>query len=219
MDCKGKIIKFLENSYLRLVIFMSNFVVMLILFESNNSMITGVGDIYKDLVFVSIVTALCFVEVLLTLCVLPWKFILYNRILILIEMVLLTLTVASYISMSIWTFASVRFGMRNFEMIFVLRNLRIATFLKEIKMFRIIYEFCFKLTKPMMVMLAGLYFCFYCFALVGSLAVGGLVTTESAQTQNGGIPGLYYLMNFNDLACSIVTLFAFMVVNNWTLIV
>ena len=26
-------------------------------------------------------------------------------------------------------------------------------------------------------------------------------------------------MNFNDLACSIVTLFAFMVVNNWTLIV
>ena len=110
----------------------------------------------------------------------PVKFIFTRRIVIVIEIILLLMTIASYISMSIWTFASVRFGMRNFEMIFVLRNLRIGTLLKEIREFRIIYEFCFKLTKPMLVMFSALYFTFYCFALVGNMWVGGLVTTESA---------------------------------------
>ena len=31
------------------------------------------------------------------------------------------------------------------------------------------------------------------------------------------IPTLYYLMNFNDFGCSVITLFHIMVVNNWFL--
>jgi len=218
MDCKSKMIKFLENSYIKMVIIIANFIVMLIVARSNEQLISGVRDINQDMLLISIVTCACFIEVLVTLLVLPWKFIFTKRLVIVIELFLLIMTAASYYAMSIWTFKSVRFGMRNFEMIFVLRNLRIGTFLKEIKEFRIIYEFCFKLLNPMLSMFAAMYFCFYCFSVLGNMWVGGLVTTESAQTENGGIPGLYYLMNFNDLACGIVTLFSFMVVNNWTII-
>jgi hypothetical protein len=219
MGCKERVIQLLENSYLKMVIVLANFVIMLMIINTNNKLITGVDMIKRDMVLVGILSSVCLVEVVLTFCVLPWKYIATKRLVIVIEIVLLLLTALAYYSMSYWTFRSVRFGMRDFEMIFVLRCLRIGTFLKEIKEFRIIYEFCFKLTKPMCVMFAALYFCFYCFAVFGNIWWGGLVTTESAQTQNGGIPGLYYLMNFNDLACGIVTLFAFMVVNNWTIIV
>lgn len=64
-------------------------------------------------------------------------------------------------------------------------------------------------------MLTTLYMVFYIYALFGMHAFSGLITESSAQVYNPGIPTLYYLINFNDFATSMVTLFANMVVNNW----
>jgi len=113
------------------------------------------------------------------------------------------------------TFNTLRAALRQFEMIFIVRNLRIGSLLAEVKMFSILYEFMFRMSKPLVVQFAALYFCFYCYAVVGNFWLGGRVTMESAQVEDGGVPGLYYLMNFNDLASGMVTLFAFMIVNNW----
>ena len=44
---------------------------------------------------------------------------------------------------------------------------------------------------------------------------GGEVTLESVALLSPGSPPYYYLMNFNSFMSSIVTLFHFMIVNNW----
>ena len=61
----------------------------------------------------------------------------------------------------------------------------------------------------------ALYLLFYIYASIGELLFGGKITTASVQIQDPSIPGLYYLMNFNDFGSSIITLFHIMVVNNW----
>ena len=49
---------------------------------------------------------------------------------------------------------------------------------------------------------------------------GGEITEDSAMIlADSSIPDNYFLMNFNDLMSSIVTLFALVVVNNWYVIV
>ena len=63
--------------------------------------------------------------------------------------------------------------------------------------------------------MVNLYTIFFTYAYVGEFMWGGKVTTKSAQTADAGLPTLYYLMNFNDFANSMVTLFHVMVVNNW----
>lgn len=64
-------------------------------------------------------------------------------------------------------------------------------------------------------MTLSLYTVFFIYALIGELFFGGLISTHSAQTKDPSIPVLYYLMNFNDFASAIITLFALMVINNW----
>ena len=64
-------------------------------------------------------------------------------------------------------------------------------------------------------MTVNLYTVFYTYAFVGEAVWGGRVTTTSVQVSDPNVPGLYYLMNFNDFGSSLVTLFHIMVVNNW----
>lgn len=64
-------------------------------------------------------------------------------------------------------------------------------------------------------MTATLYTIYFVYALIGQLWFGGKITTTSAQVNDPSIPTLYYLMNFNDFASSVITLFCLMVVNNW----
>ena len=64
-------------------------------------------------------------------------------------------------------------------------------------------------------MTVNLYTVFYTYAFVGEAVWGGRVTTTSVQVLDPNVPGLYYLMNFNDFGSSLVTLFHIMVVNNW----
>ena len=71
------------------------------------------------------------------------------------------------------------------------------------------------LAAPFISMLVSLYTVYYLFAIGGEIWFGGKVTTDGPQTEDPGIPGLYYLINFNDFGCSLVTLFHIMIVNNW----
>ena len=72
-----------------------------------------------------------------------------------------------------------------------------------------------KFTLPFLSITVNLYTVFYTYAFIGEAMWGGKVTTTSAQTRDPEVPGLYYLMNFNDFGSSLVTLFHIMVVNNW----
>jgi hypothetical protein len=56
----------------------------------------------------------------------------------------------------------------------------------------------------------SVYILFYNFAQIGYILYSGKISTVSAAGNN-----LFYLMNFNDLGMSLVTLFQQMIVNNW----
>lgn len=60
-----------------------------------------------------------------------------------------------------------------------------------------------------------MYVIYFFYAVVGMFVFGGKISTISAQTKDPSIPGLYYLINFNDFASSLITLFTIMVINNW----
>ena len=72
-----------------------------------------------------------------------------------------------------------------------------------------------KFILPSLATTVNLYTLFYSYAYIGEFLWGGLITTNSKQVSDPGIPDLYYLMNFNDFGSSVVTLFHIMVVNNW----
>lgn len=63
--------------------------------------------------------------------------------------------------------------------------------------------------------MASLYIVFYIFAIVGIYGLGGMIRQPNFHSEDGIPNNLYYLINFNDLASSLVTLFSFMIVNNW----
>lgn len=64
-------------------------------------------------------------------------------------------------------------------------------------------------------MFLTLYTVYFEYVVIGQFWFGGKISTHSAQTQDPRIPALYYLMNFNDFASGIITLFTLMVINNW----
>ena len=61
-----------------------------------------------------------------------------------------------------------------------------------------------------------LFVIFYIFSVLGMYLFGGMSKIDFATfSRDQSIPDNYYMDNFNDLACSFVTLFTLMVVNNW----
>lgn len=72
-----------------------------------------------------------------------------------------------------------------------------------------------KMTVPLLTQLACLYIIFYLFAIIGIYGLGGLITVPYFHSEANIPNNLYYLINFNDLGSSIVTLYAFMIINNW----
>ena len=71
------------------------------------------------------------------------------------------------------------------------------------------------LTAPITSKLLFLYIVYYLYAILGSWLYGGDVNIMSVSAQSPTTPAFYYLLNFNSFASSLVTLFHFMVVNNW----
>jgi hypothetical protein len=101
---------------------------------------------------------------------------------------------------------------------FLLRNFRLCILLEEVKSFKVIMEMVMKMTVPILYQMASLYIVFYIFAIVGIYGLGGMIRQPNFHSEDGIPNNLYYLINFNDLASSIVTLFSFMIVNNWNTI-
>lgn len=98
---------------------------------------------------------------------------------------------------------------------FLMRNLRISYLLQEVKEFKVIMEMIMKMTVPILFMLCALYLVFYFFAIVGMYGLGGEIRQPNFHSESGIPNNLYYLVNFNDLGQSMVTLYAFMIINNW----
>ena len=76
-------------------------------------------------------------------------------------------------------------------------------------------EMIMKMTVPILFMLCALYLVFYFFAIVGMFGLGGEIRQPNFHSESGIPNNLYYLVNFNDLGSAIVTLYAFMIINNW----
>ena len=98
---------------------------------------------------------------------------------------------------------------------FLVRNLRISYLLSEVKAFKVIMDMIMKMTIPIMYMLACLYIVYYVFALIGMFGLSGEIKVPRFHGEDGIPNNLYYLVNFNDLGSSMVTLYAFMIINNW----
>lgn len=72
------------------------------------------------------------------------------------------------------------------------------------------------LLAPFWSILTVLYSIFAIYGLTGMLLFGGMITADTeAIRNNDSTPNNWGLVNFNDYASSMVTLFTLMVVNNW----
>lgn len=106
------------------------------------------------------------------------------------------------------------------ELIVFVRLLKLISLLNEIQCFVLIGETMKNLLQPLKYLLGILALILYAFAETGMMLYGGKVTMNSPQIiHDSGIPDDYYLVNFNDMFSSIITLFVLMVVNNWMVIV
>ena len=81
--------------------------------------------------------------------------------------------------------------------------------------FQLVVSTTKNLTMPIFSKLFFLYIIFYFFAVIGEMAFGGDINQDSVQEKSPDTDNLYYLLNFNSYGASLVTLFHFMVINNW----
>ena len=97
---------------------------------------------------------------------------------------------------------------------------KLLTLLYEVKVMRIITETLKNIIGPLSNLLAVMLTILYVFSEIGMAMFGGdIQKTSPGIIHDSSIPDNYYLINFNDLISSMVTLFILMVVNNWYVIV
>ena len=107
-----------------------------------------------------------------------------------------------------------------FELIILLRVVKLLTLMYEVRVLRLILETLKNLASPMKNLLVVFISIFYGFTALGSFFFGGKITVNSPEILSDlSIPQFYYLVNFNDFISSCVTLFILLVVNNWNVAV
>ena len=106
---------------------------------------------------------------------------------------------------------------RMFSIILLLRQLRLLTLLWELQDFRKITETFKRFSMPFLTCMLSLYSVMFFYAIIGEFCFSGKITRESVREANISASTLYYLINFNDLYASMVTLFHVLVVNNWNM--
>ena len=117
-------------------------------------------------------------------------------------------------------FEDYNYTVKIMEVIVFIRLLKFVTLLYEVKKMRVIFESVKNLLGPLNNLVIVMMVIFYVFAQVGMAVFGGKIQKYSPQIVNdSGVPDNYYLINFNDLLSSYVTLFILIVVNNWYVIV
>ena len=161
-------------------IILFNFVLMLVFAKVNESSIDNFSSSYIYVLLFTALQAVCVAEMITTFAYMPTMFVLSHRMVILIEVGLTFYALLGYIDLFQFEFESIRDGMRKFEVILVIRLVRIGTLLKEIRIFRNMHEFFVKMTTPLAMMAFSMYFFFYCFAVIGNTMLGGKVSNQSA---------------------------------------
>lgn len=101
------------------------------------------------------------------------------------------------------------------ELIIIVRCSKLANLTYEIKTMRIIMETISNLATPFLNLFFMLFITIYIFAIIGMFLFGGLNYKGNPQISKFGYPENYYMMNFNDLPVSMMTLFHQLIVNNW----
>jgi hypothetical protein len=104
---------------------------------------------------------------------------------------------------------------RVLSIILLLRNLRLMSLLWELQDFRKITETYRRFSMPFLTIMFSLYTVMFFYAIIGEFFFAGLITTETVRNADVSASKLYFLINFNDLYSSMVTLFHILVVNNW----
>ena len=87
----------------------------------------------------------------------------------------------------------------------------------ELKDFKIISTTVDNLTTPIVSKLLFLYVIYYFYAMIGAKLFGGKINSKRVAINSPLSPPFYFLMNFNSFGSSLITLFHFMVINNWNL--
>lgn len=87
--------------------------------------------------------------------------------------------------------------------------------MQELKDFQVVVQTTQNMTLPIFSKLLFLYVVFYLFAIMGGFVFGGVITQSAVKKSAPDSPPFYHLLNFNSYGASLITLFHFMVVNNW----
>ena len=85
----------------------------------------------------------------------------------------------------------------------------------ELEDFKKICQTFKRFSTPFMIIMFSLYSVLFFYAVIGEFFFGALITTDSVQVYSIDASNMYYLINFNDMYASMVTLFHVLVVNNW----
>ena len=101
--------------------------------------------------------------------------------------------------------------------IFWMRNLRAFEFMSELQDYQMIVVTTKNLTKPILTKMLFLYVVYFIYAIIGMRCFGGEIWLERVAKLSPETPQYYFLMNFNCFSSGMVTLFHFMIVNNWYL--
>ena len=114
----------------------------------------------------------------------------------------------------------IRSELVDFGLIFILRNFRLIKYARVIKEVEFVLKTFYYLSKPINAKFFFCYIVFYEYSYLGEILFGGYITyADYGRTVGSSAPSLYYLMNFNDFASSMVVLFQQMVINNWFIVI
>jgi hypothetical protein len=104
---------------------------------------------------------------------------------------------------------------RLLSIVMLIRNLRLMSLMWELEDFRKITETFKRFSKPFITIMFSLYTVMFFYAVMGEFFFSGMITIETVRNANISTSKMYYLINFNDLYASMLTLFHILVVNNW----
>ena len=199
---------------------------MLILLNITVTLVFILNDQFKDVKairsgfwkMVSIpFTAIFFVECAMVIFTTDGGTILREKKLYILELLCQIISIMAYIKLFNTDGADEEYanGASLLSFAFLMRNLRISTLLEERKEFKVIMQMMMKMTSPLLYQFACLFIVFYIFAIIGIYGLGGQIKQPRFHSEDGIPNNMYYMINFNDLGSSIVTLYAFMIINNW----
>ena len=104
-----------------------------------------------------------------------------------------------------------------FEMIIFLRLAKTIELLEELEQIRVVVQTLKRMVEPITSLTCVIFLMYYIYIVIGMSYFGGLITKDADVYSSCNLPTSsgYYLVNFNDFLSSIVSLFAFMIINNW----